>query len=131
MHKYIVFWKFNPCAENSPIFMNTNRMAYTVCVCNSAVGICRTIRTPERRTKCPTKLVRLKKISGLVNVITCNPQKWPRPGQLVGKTKTNVKHILSLNKLETKQNTQQTAQSGHSKTVENTACGGWHLKMVK
>ena len=28
MHIYI-FRKFNPCAENSPIFMNTNRMADT------------------------------------------------------------------------------------------------------
>ena len=130
MHIYI-FRKFNPCAENSLIFMKTNRMADTVCVCNSAVEICRTIRTPECRTKCPTKIFRLKKKLGFVNEITINLQKWPRLGQLVGKTKTNVKQILRWNKLETKQNMQQTAQRGHSNTVGNPACRGWHLKMVK
>ena len=72
-----------------------------------------------------------KKILGFVNEITINLQKWPRPGQLVGKTKTNVKQILRWNKLETKQNIQQTAQRGHSNTVGNPACRGWHLKMVK
>ena len=72
-----------------------------------------------------------EKILGFVNEITINLQKWPRPGQLVGKTKTNVKQILRWNKLETKQNMQQTAQRGHSNTVGNPACRGWHLKMVK
>ena len=56
-------------------------------------------------------------------------EKWRRPWQ--NKNKRKEKQIRRWNKLKTKQNMKQTAQSGHSNTAVNAAGHDWHLKIAQ
>ena len=83
-------------------------------------------KTPVCLTKCPTKIFRPKKKYRARKLVI--HEKWRRPWQ--NKNKRKEKQIRRWNKLKTKQNTKQTAQSGHSNTAVK-AGHGWHLKIAQ
>ena len=109
--------------ENKQIMFQYMKYDVTCTVLSKFVGL---VGQSDIFSKCPTKNASVpdqmsdknfpteKKISSSV---ICNPQK--KCGGL-GKTKINVKksRIRRWNKLKTKQNTKQIAQSGHSTRLE-------------